>query len=114
MAQVSVREYDVKKMFFDSIEAPYTGIQIKELSDIEKLEDNQKYVIKPDMLFGKRGKRGLLGINLDKQECKKWLEKYFQKEENIDGVDGTLDVFLAENCIKPEQEYYISFTQTRE
>jgi ATP citrate (pro-S)-lyase len=66
------------------------------------------------MLFGKRGKRGLLGLNLDKTECKAWLEKHFKKSDNIDGVDGTLDVFIAEAFVTPVQEYYLSFAQTRD
>ncbi|MCD5380611.1 hypothetical protein LR004_01675 [Candidatus Gracilibacteria bacterium] len=113
MAQLSVREYDVKQMFFSSIDQKYSGIQIKNISDIEKLEQGKIYVIKPDMLFGKRGKRGLIGFKLSKDECAIWLKKYFQKKENIDGVEGTLDVFLVEECITPQKEYYISFAQER-
>jgi ATP-citrate lyase beta-subunit len=100
-------------MFFKSIWEPYFWIQIKKMSDIEILDENKKYVIKPDMLFWKRGKRGLLGLNLTKSECSDWLKKYFMKHENIDGIDWVLEVFLAEEFIKPETEYYISFAQTR-
>jgi succinyl-CoA synthetase beta subunit len=114
MAQISIREYDVKKMFYKNIGKEYSGIQIREISDIEELEDWKKYVIKPDMLFWKRGKRGLLGINLNKTECKDWLKKYFQKQENIDGVEGALDVFLVEEIVTISDEYYLSFSQSRE
>jgi succinyl-CoA synthetase beta subunit len=114
MAQISIREYDVKKMFYKNIGKEYFGIQIREISDIEELEDWKKYVIKPDMLFWKRGKRGLLGINLNKTECKDWLKKYFQKQENIDGVEGALDVFLVEEIVTISDEYYLSFSQSRE
>ncbi len=114
MAQISIREYDVKHMFYKKIWKSYSGIQIKEKTDIEKIQERKKYVIKPDMLFWKRWKRGLLGINLSKEECKEWLEKYFKKRENIDGVDGTLDVFLAEEIVEIKNEYYLSFAQSRE
>lgn len=114
MAQISIREYDVKKMFCEKIGQNYSWIQIRELSDIEKLSEDKKYVIKPDMLFGKRGKRWLLGINLSKSECKAWLEKYLWKSKNIDGVDGTLDIFLAEEVVNIKIEYYLSFTQSRD
>lgn len=113
MAQISVREYDVKKMFYDFSWENYTGIQIRTLEDIEKLSEWIKYTIKPDMLFWKRGKRWLLGLNLDKAQCKTWLKKYFKKQENIDGVDGTLDIFMAEEFIGVSQEYYICFSQSR-
>jgi len=114
MAQISIREYDVKKMFSKKTGQQYSGVQIRELWDIEKLSEWKKYVIKPDMLFGKRGKRWLLGINLSKSECKSWLEKYFQKAENIDWVDGTLDVFLVEEIVDIKTEYYLSFAQSRD
>lgn len=114
MAQISIREYDVKKMFSYKVKQDYSGVQMREISDVEKLSEWKKYVIKPDMLFGKRGKRGLLWINLSKSECKSWLEKYFQKTENIDGVDGTLDVFLAEEIVDIKTEYYLSFAQSRD
>ncbi len=57
MAQIAIREYDVKRMFEKHSKETYTGIQLKNLEDIQKLDEHTKYVIKPDMLFGKRGKR---------------------------------------------------------
>jgi hypothetical protein len=41
-------------MYFDFIGQKYTGYKISQLSDIEQIEENRKYVAKPDMLFGKR------------------------------------------------------------
>ena len=93
MAQVAIREYDAKKMYFESIWKNYSGIQIQEISDLEKLNENTKYVIKPDMLFWKRGKRWLLWIGLSKSECISWFKKHKNKLENIDWVNGTLDIF---------------------
>lgn len=101
-------------MFYRKIWQEYSWVQIRELSDIEKLEKWKKYVIKPDMLFWKRGKRWLLWINLDISECETWLKKYFKKSENIDGVDGTLDVFLIEEIVDIKEEYYLSFAQSRD
>jgi len=56
MARFGIREVDAKRMYFESIGKKYSGIQVKSLEDISVLEDNKKYVVKPDMLFGKRGK----------------------------------------------------------
>ena len=114
MAQVAIREYDVKRMFSQESSLPYNGIQIREFSDIWKLDPSKKYVLKPDMLFGKRGKRWLVGINLDFQSAESWLKAYFQKSWNIDGIDGSLDIFLAEEMIDITAEYYLSFSQERE
>lgn len=66
------------------------------------------------MLFGKRGKRGMLWVNLDKVEVEVWLKKWYKKEVDIDGVNGTLDVFLAEEVVDIKQEYYVSFSQSRD
>ena len=56
MAQVGIREFDAKKMYFDFINKPYNAYKICQRNEIENIPDNRKYVIKPDMLFGKRGK----------------------------------------------------------
>lgn len=114
MAQISLREYDVKQMFARYAGTFYSGIQIRDISDIEKLDTEKKYVLKPDMLFGKRGKRGMVGINLARSEAKEWLTDWYKKEVNIDGVLGTLDVFLAEEMLPIKQEYYLSFAQSRD
>ncbi|PZM86684.1 ATPase [Candidatus Gracilibacteria bacterium] len=114
MAQIGIREYDAKKMFFESIGKKYNGMQIKSEKDLKNLEKEKKYVLKPDMLFGKRGKLGLLGINLDKKEAKSWFLENFDKEIKIGKTKGKLEVFLAEDFVKHKQEYYISFSANRE
>lgn len=114
MAQIPIREYDVKKMFARYSWTQYAWTQIRDIIDAEKLDANKKYIIKPDMLFGKRWKRWMLWINLDREEVKNWIEKWYKKEVDIDGVTGALDVFLAEEIIDIQKEYYLSFTQSRE
>lgn len=114
MAQVPLREYDVKKMYAKYSHTEYHWVQIRDISDIKKLENHKRYIIKPDMLFGKRGKRGMLWVNLSPEEVETWLKKWYKKEVNIDGVAGTLDVFLAEEIIDIKREYYVSFSQSRD
>jgi len=53
-------------------------------------------------------------LGLSKSECQTWLEKHFMKSENIDGVDGVLEVFLAEPFVQTQKEYYLSFAQSRD
>ncbi|QFR39583.1 ATPase [Candidatus Gracilibacteria bacterium 28_42_T64] len=114
MAQVGIREFDAKAMYYESIGENYAGYQIKKTLDISLLSPEKKYVIKPDMLFGKRGKRGLLGLKLDKNGVNNWLHNKLHSKVNIDGVDGELDVFLAEEFSPLTKEYYISFSQDRD
>ena len=40
---------------------------------------DSKLVVKPDQLFGKRGKYGLVGLNLDLNNVKKWIKENTQK-----------------------------------
>jgi hypothetical protein len=54
MAQVGIREFDAKKMYFDFIGKPYNAYKISDSNSIQSIEENRTYVIKPDMLFGKR------------------------------------------------------------
>lgn len=54
MAQISIREYDAKRLFADATETNYTGTLIAKESDFDTLDTNKKYIIKPDQLFGKR------------------------------------------------------------
>ncbi|PID83749.1 hypothetical protein CSB09_04570 [Candidatus Gracilibacteria bacterium] len=114
MAQVAIREFDAKSMFFESIGKKYSGLQIKSEKDLEKLQEGKKYVIKPDMLFGKRGKLGLLGVGLEKDEIKKWFQEQSGRQMEISGVSGTLEVFLAEEFVEHKEEYYISFEAKRD
>ena len=65
MAQVAIREYDAKKMFSEYSSTSYEGYLIESESDFEIFKEKnrnteKKWVIKPDQLFGKRGKYGLV------------------------------------------------------
>ncbi len=114
MAQVGIREFDAKKMYFDFIGKPYNAYKISDTQQIQNIDQNRYYVIKPDMLFGKRGKYGLVWVNLDKWSCISWFEEKFQKNMEIAWVSGSLDVFLIEDFIPHNEEYYISFSAQRD
>lgn len=114
MAHKPIREYDAKKYFFESIWKKYTWLQIQSKKDLENLEKNKKYVIKPDELFGKRGKYGLLGIDLDSVWVEKWFEKYFNQPQTIGKKSWILSTFLVEEFIPHKEEYYVSIKQERD
>ena len=114
MAQVWIREYDAKRMFFESIGKKYKWVQIDSLKDTKKLDNDKQYVLKPDMLFWGRGKLGLVAVNLDKKESEKWLEDKLGADQEVGWVDGTLDVFLAEELAPHTKEYYVSFQAGRD
>ncbi|KAL3621777.1 hypothetical protein CASFOL_034437 [Castilleja foliolosa] len=77
MARKKIREYDSKRLLKEHLKR-LTGIdlqicsaQVTESTDFTDLTNKEawlsstKLVVKPDMLFGKRGKSGLVALNLD-------------------------------------------------
>lgn len=114
MARFGIREVDAKRMYFESIGKQYSGIQVKSLEDISLLENNKKYVVKPDMLFGKRGKYGLVWVKLEKQEVKSWLKEKLHTSFTLKWVEGKLEVCMVEDFVPHKEEYYVSFDATRD
>lgn len=114
MAQVGIREFDAKQMYFNFVSQKYSGIQIRTPEDIVHISEEKKYVIKPDMLFGKRWKYGLVWVNLDKKQVWQWLHETYNKQQDISGISGHLNVFLLEEFVPHKEEYYISFSAQRD
>eukprot|EP00127_Corallochytrium_limacisporum_P006078 Clim_evm27s218 gene=Clim_evmTU27s218 len=75
----------------------------------------EKLVAKPDQLIKRRGKLGLIAINVDYEEAKAWIQERMMKTINIGRASGTLHNFVIEPLIKHEQkeEFYLSFYSTR-
>jgi ATP citrate (pro-S)-lyase len=72
MARKKIREYNSKRIFKEhlkrlaGIEVDIKAAQVTKSTDFNKLADEEPWlnatrlVVKPDMLFGKRGKSGLV------------------------------------------------------
>ena len=45
----------------------------------------QKLVVKPDQLIKRRGKLGLIKVNVDLQEAKKWIGERMGKDIQVSG-----------------------------
>ncbi len=120
MAQVAIREYDAKRLWSVWSEIPYTGILVDSAAQIQTIanrlatEKPLLRVVKPDQLFGKRGKHGLVGIKLDAEGVQKRCEAHWQKLVTIDGITDVLHTFLIEPWIAHTQEWYVSFETNRE
>lgn len=114
MAQVWIREFDAKTLFFKYIWKSYSWALINlEKSDYSWLKDDIKYVVKPDMLFWKRWKLGLVWVWLDKQKVIDFIEEKSSKEIEISNIKWKLDTFLVEKFEDLEKTLYISFSQSR-
>ncbi len=142
MAQKAIREYDAKSIlakhwdkYFPNFTYPYqtvlvqNGDELKEAADKNSWLKEKALVAKPDMLFGKRGKNGLVLFKVNKpgdvtlEDAAKWIdEKSSQKQEVYFSFDGDTPTgkpsvdYLTHFIVEPftphtqDEEYYISAT----
>ncbi|MCK5684747.1 ATPase, partial [bacterium] len=129
MAQRSIREIDGKQMlsrlwnefFPEDLKLEYRGVLIDEESDLNKIESENKWlcesnlVVKPDMLFGKRGKNGLVYYKNENpgdvswEDAKKWIKEKSSDTTTLhSGQSGTLSHFIVEPFNPHSDEYYLS------
>ncbi len=130
MAQCGIREYDAKRMLAAELpkylgsgfgyegkvalvgpDADY-GALAKEHQWLAK----ERLVVKPDQLFGKRGKHGLLLIDADWNAAKKWIGERMNKQTTVGKVSGKLTHFLVEPFTKhdEDEELYVAIRDERE
>ncbi len=128
MAQRGIREYDAKKMLAKYLpefsDGKFTlpgestlvtaGHTIDEAANEQPWIREEKLVVKPDQLFGKRGKHGLILLNAGFDEAKQWINERMNKTVAITGVEGRLTHFLVEPYIEHDKEYYIAIKDDRE
>eukprot|EP00056_Hartaetosiga_gracilis_P009079 m.130072 g.130072 ORF g.130072 m.130072 type:complete len:1078 (+) comp13055_c2_seq4:64-3297(+) len=69
----------------------------------------KKLVAKPDQLIKRRGKLGLVKINLEFDGAKEWVNEKMNSEIKIGSSTGTLNNFVIEPFVKHDQadEYYV-------
>lgn len=142
MAQKAIREYDAKTIlakhwdkYFPDFTYAYETIMVQNGAELKSAAShktwlaNKPLVAKPDMLFGKRGKNGLVlfrdnkpgDVSLDKAAS--WIDEKSSSKQNVyfsfhgDTPEGEpktdyLTHFIVEPFTPHEQaeEYYISAT----
>ena len=142
MAQKAIREYDAKSIlakhwdkYFPNFSYAYQTVLVQNGTELtEKAKENnwlneKKLVAKPDMLFGKRGKNGLVlfkdnsagDVTLDKASS--WINEQIDGDKSVYfDFDGDTPVGepavdrLTHFVVEPftphsqEEEYYISAT----
>jgi len=128
MAQRGIREYDGKKMlakywkeyFGKDFNFPGKIVLVDPKTKLDDLPKKYKWlkeeklVVKPDQLFGKRGKHGLIKANVNFAEAKKWIKEYMNKETKIGKVTGILTHFIIEPFIPHKGEFYVAIKSNRE
>ncbi len=130
MAQKGIREYDGKKILFDGLAQYIPSFKgrskklalIRPDTDLKKLLkenrwlEKEKLVVKPDQLFGKRGKHGLICLNADWKMAQKWISERMNKTVTVGKTTGELRDFLIEPFTphKEDEEYYVAIRSYRE
>lgn len=142
MAQKAIREYDAKSIlakhwdkYFPNFTYTYETVLVQNGSELKEVAKEKTWlkekalVAKPDMLFGKRGKNGLVlfkdakpgDVSLEK--AAKWIDEkssskqavYFSFDGDIPTGEPKVDM-LTHFIVEPfaphaqEEEYYISAT----
>jgi|SRR3989344_2142986 len=120
MARVKIREFDAKKLILAKLNQEYKGILIDSATDLEQLSLQhpwilqEKLTVKPDQLFGKRGKLGLVLLNADFNQVKEYLKENVNKEIAIGKTTDKLTHFLIEPFIEHQKEYYLCIKSERD
>ncbi|GAA97290.1 uncharacterized protein L969DRAFT_84276 [Mixia osmundae IAM 14324] len=75
-----------------------------------------KLVVKPDQLIKRRGKSGLLLLNADWKDAKKWIQERAGKAVQVESTTGTINTFIVEPFLPhpSHTEYYVCINSVRE
>ncbi|KAL6008770.1 ATP-citrate synthase alpha chain protein 2 [Asimina triloba] len=125
MARKKIREYDSKRLLKEHLKR-LAGIgleicsaQVTESTDFTELVNKEPWlsstrlVVKPDMLFGKRGKSGLVALNLDLAQVAQFVKARLGVEVEMGGCKAPITTFIVEPFVPHDQEYYLSIVSER-
>ncbi|KAJ4768077.1 ATP-citrate synthase [Rhynchospora pubera] len=125
MARKKIREYDSKRLLKEhlkricGIDIQILSAQVTESTDFKELAEKEpwlgstKLVVKPDMLFGKRGKSGLVALNLDLAQVQDFVKERLGVEVEMGGCKAPITTFIIEPFVPHEQEFYLSIVSER-
>jgi len=115
VARKGIREFDGKRILASALpEVDARMALVGPETDLTKMTgerpwlEKTKLVVKPDQLFGKRGKHGLIGLGLDWSEAKAWIAARMDTEVQVSGITGKLTHFIVEPFVPHDTEYYVA------
>mmetsp|Transcript_4518 Transcript_4518/g.9718 ORF Transcript_4518/g.9718 Transcript_4518/m.9718 type:complete len:431 (-) Transcript_4518:547-1839(-) len=125
MARKKIREYDAKRLLkahFARLflkDLPINVAQVNSSTDFSELLQKQPWlgcsrlVVKPDMLFGQRGKHDLVGLNLSYSEAEAFIKQRLNKIVTVKGCSGPITTFVVEPFVPHQEEYYLCIQSDR-
>ncbi|MHA1409781.1 MAG: ATP citrate lyase citrate-binding domain-containing protein [Candidatus Odinarchaeia archaeon] len=128
MARRAIREYQgkmlINKFFKEYVpepwKYPFSSVEIGPDTNLEKIADenpwlkNEKLVIKPDQIIGKRGKGELIKLNADLNEAISFIKNLRNKKIKIQDIEGEINYFIIEKYVPHNKEYYLAFNVKRD
>ncbi|RAL53288.1 hypothetical protein DM860_006960 [Cuscuta australis] len=125
MARKKIREYDSKRLLKENFkrlggyDLAIKSAQVTDSTDFNELVEKEpwlsstKLVVKPDMLFGKRGKSGLVALKLDLAEVAVFVKERLGKEVEMGGCKGPITTFIVEPFVPHDEEFYLNIVSER-
>jgi ATP citrate (pro-S)-lyase len=129
MARKKIRECTAKsllKRHHALLPAAFGSVQITAESNWEQLIilhpwlGTSRLVVKPDMLFGQRGKHDLVGLNLTAAEAEQFVKERVGRVITVENhgtntsVTDSVTHFICERFVPHTEEYYLSIQSHRE
>jgi ATP-citrate lyase beta-subunit len=128
LARKAIREYQGKNLIYKFFNEyipkpwnyPFNCVEITPNTDLNRLTEkfpwlkNEKLVVKPDQIIGKRGKGGLLKINIGIDEVIEFIKGLRNKKVKIQEQEGILEYFIIEKYVPHSNEYYLAFDSKRD
>jgi ATP citrate (pro-S)-lyase len=120
MARKKVREYDAKRLLRQHLqrlalrELPIQVAQVTASTEYAQLLQSNPWlgsmplVVKPDMLFGQRGKHDLVGLKLDWAGVENFVKARLGRAVTVNGCTGPVTTFIVEPFVQHTEEYYLA------
>nr|AWK67834.1 ACL [Dunaliella tertiolecta] len=125
MARKKVREYDAKRILkarFEGVIGKTLPIQVAQVTSSTDYKDllqqhpwlgSSKLVVKPDMLFGQRGKHDLVGLNLSWSQAEAFVKERIGKTVTVNECTGPVTTFIVEPFMPHKEEMYMCIQSNR-
>eukprot|EP00744_Colponema_vietnamica_P004881 GILI01007227.1.p1 GENE.GILI01007227.1~~GILI01007227.1.p1 ORF type:complete len:433 (-),score=136.79 GILI01007227.1:171-1469(-) len=125
MARKKIREYNAKvllKQHLKSLPPTFEPIQATAETNWDELRKQHawlaaaKLVVKPDMLFGQRGKNDLVALNITFDEAEVFVKARLGKvvEVGTPPVSDAVSHFIIERFVPHDKEFYLNVQSHRE